>query len=390
MKISTKLTEQEKKAFAPELTKGLALDYFYAHNNAPLNFAYGDGFGTGVDYGVLTDEEARNKVLFEDLWLTAYNHYCVGELYFPFLYLDVQVLQSPLQTYYYEGLLNKPMRDAQTQKYATLDECVAAFREKMEAVGSDFYEKGRNGTPGFEFAILLGSPDRTTRLVNVMPVGNQVIFESILTWSEDSVVKETAYSTCVVYGKDGLVTQDRSYMDMKNWPAHCADWFYKCGFPKRDPALGQEKGYAKDVYAFSKANIVEENQMTEVEARNRAVAETAWAKSANDFDRSIYHADRFRMHLPMQKISYSLDYAEKIAREIKAAVPSAENEILLTAAKGNQVVVESLKSWTDANGVYREIPYIIWLLFDADGKIIRERSYFDANYWPGGEIIQAL
>ena len=75
MKISTKLTEQEKKAFAPELTKGLTLDYFYAHNNAPLNFAYGDGFGTGVDYGVLTDEEARNKVLFEDLWLTAYNHY---------------------------------------------------------------------------------------------------------------------------------------------------------------------------------------------------------------------------------------------------------------------------------------------------------------------------
>lgn len=389
MKIDQKLTPQEEKAFNPPVTKGLALDYFYIFNNAPLNFAYGDGYGNGVEKGTYTEEEARNKVLQENLWLDAYNQYVVGELYFPFLYLDVQVLQSPLQTYYYDGLLNKPMRDKKETKYLTLEEVYADFKKKLETFGEDFYKKSRSGAPGFEFRILLGAPDRTCRIMNAMPVGNQVIFEAVEDWTENGVVKQTAYSTCVVYGKDGLVLQDRSYMDMKNWPGHCADWFDQCGYPKRDPKLGQQKGYAEDVYAYSKT-FIEVNDMTPEEKRNKEIADGAWIASYDSLDTGIYHPVRYRMQLPMQKISYNLDYWKKIEKEVKEKTPSRKITQLMSYAKGNQVSIECLMSWTDEDGVYREIPYITWLLFDKDGKIIRERRYFDVEYWPSNEVFKNI
>ena len=54
----------------------------------------------------------------------------------------------------------------------------------------------------------------------------------------------------------------------------------------------------------------------------------------------------------------------------------------MTFAKGNQVAAECIASWTE-DGVEKESPFISFLLLDADGLIIRERSYLNMAHWPG-------
>jgi hypothetical protein len=99
-------------------------------------------------------------------------------------------------------------------------------------------------------------------------------------------------------------------------------------------------------------------------------------------DRSIFHPDRYRVQLPLQKVSYSGEKSAEIEAAIKQAVPDRRLQVILDYAKGNQVVAECIISWTE-NGVYKETPFISFLMLDEDGLIIRDRTYPFMAHWPG-------
>ncbi len=90
------------------------------------------------------------------------------------------------------------------------------------------------------------------------------------------------------------------------------------------------------------------------------------------------------MQLPPQRCSYNLDISKKIESSIKEEAPDRKMRLAMTYAKGNQVVVESIISWTE-NGAFRETPFISFLLLDKDGLIIRDRRHFTLQNWPGAE-----
>jgi hypothetical protein len=378
------LTDEEQRAFNQDLTKGLALDYFYHFNNVPLHFIYRDG----IIEGVLSDLEKRNKAITENLWLRGYNLYAVAELYFSFLY-QKQALQMPLQSYLWTNVLREPRRDDKKRNYATFDEIQDGLEKWLSTEGWEKHEKWRQKPPNFEYRILLGAPDRTMRLVSIMPFGNQVLLEGIVTWTESGMLMETVFTAVLIYDMDGTISIDRSYMDGNNWPGSSAKWFHEFGFQKVNMDRGQIKGELNAIYDYYKSKIVP-GELTDLEQRNQSIIEGTWLEAYNTAsDQSIFHPERYRVQLPLQKISYNWERSKKIEKGIKEFVPDRSMQVILTYAKGNQVVAECIMSWTD-EGIYRETPFIAFLLLDKDGLIIRDRRYIILDYWPGSDILKKM
>jgi hypothetical protein len=129
--------------------------------------------------------------------------------------------------------------------------------------------------------------------------------------------------------------------------------------------------------------------LTGVEKRNKQTTEGRWIGAHNNLDFSLFHWERYRVQLPIQKVSYNLEIAKELETNIKNAAPDRKMRTVNTYAKGNQTVAECIMSWTE-NGVYKESPFISILLFDKDGLIIRERSYFNLAHWPGASEIAKI
>jgi hypothetical protein len=376
--VSETLTDEEKGMFHQEITRGWALDYFYFYGNVPLHFAYRDG----VVRGELTDLEKRNKAVTEGIWLDAYNLY-MG--YYGYIYRQ-HTLQLSLQAYIW-GAREWPPESSEGRVYQTLEEIKGNLDAWMAREGWHEEDTVRRKPATRERRILLGAPDRTMRIVSIMPTGNQVIAETIVTWTEGGILRETAFAVYLLYDVDGTILIDRSYNDMVNWPSSPGTW---PGVPRPEdakPEQGQKKGWL-DAYYNRYRDRRMEGKMTAPERRNRDIVEGPWVKAYNtDPDRSLFHPERYRVQLPLQKVSYSGSVAEDLETKIKEAAPDREIRVVFTYAKGNQVIAECIISWTEA-GIYKETPLMAFLLFDREGLIIRDRRYITLDHLPGSEAFR--
>jgi hypothetical protein len=174
---------------------------------------------------------------------------------------------------------------------------------------------------------------------------------------------------------------DRSYIDLDNWPS-----------ARGRQASGRESqqqkvGVTDRLYEYQKTKQVEVKH-SDLEKMNLSIIENKWIETYNaGFDTSIFHPERFRMQLPPQKCSYNLDVAKEIEKIIKEEAADRKMRIAMSYAKGNQVVVESILSWTE-KGVYKESPFISFLLLDKDGLIIRDRRHITLQNWPAAKKVK--
>ena len=375
------LTDEEKQAFKQEMTRGLALDYFFHFDNAPLHFVYRDG----VIHGELTELERRNKTITETTWLDAYNYGCIATIHNTRLFRK-GCLQVPFQSSRQGAVQPGPISEESSEGrvYRTADEVQADLDAWMAAEGWQLMDdRRRNQTPTMnDWGILLGAPDRTMRLGSFMAYGNQVIVEAVLTWSEDGVLKETVFPDIMHYDIDGIILNERAYVDTVNWPASPGTRARSSGSQGDRSGEGQLKG-GFEVFFNRYADRKIEPDLTDLEKRNKGIIEGPWVEAYNTgLDRSIFHPDRYRVQLPLQKVSYSGEKSAAIEAAIRQAVPDRRLQVVLDYAKGNQVVAECIISWTE-NGVYKETPFISFLMLDEDGLIIRDRTYLFMAHWPG-------
>lgn len=384
------LTEMEQRAFCQKLTKGWALGYFYAHDNVPLHFIYKDK----IIKGEMTDLEKRNKEMTEGVWLDSYNYYSICNIYYTYLFRPslpqmMKALQSPLQTFMYSKARPISEESGEERAYVTADQFRTNLDTWMNEEGWKIVEERRKEPPEnyVEWQILLEAPDRTQHIVSLMPVGNQVIAEVIVTWTEEGILKETVVAAVVLYDEDGTVLVDRDYLDGINWP-------WMTGREKRRSLEiagannGQTKGELDTFLNRYKSKKIE-GTLTDLEKQNKETVEIRWVDAHNNLDYSLFHPERYRVQLPLQKISYNLEISKEIETRIKKALPDRKIRTVITYAKGNQVVAEGIMSWTDG-GIYRESPYLSFLLFDKDGLIIRERSYINLAHWPGASELSNI
>ena len=372
------LTEQEQRAFNQEITKSWALDYIYAFDNIPLKFHYKDHLVKRE----LTELEQRNKALTEGIWLDSYNLDCVCNV--PHLYLyRPHALQLPLQAYQRGSGQPVPIseEDSQGRTYRTADEFKAHFDAWMSKEGTDLLDKLRKEPATEEWMILQGSPDRTMRLVSVLPLGNRVIAECIITWTENGVIKETAFPVILLYDIDGTVLMDRSYCDLIGWPSSPGSKYRARAFKSGTAQQGQTKG-ALDTYLNRYNSRKVDRKLDSTEKRNKQLTEGPWVDAYNTLDTRIFQPERYRRQLPLQHISYKLNTAKQIESRIKEVSPDRKIRTVNTYAIGNQVGAECIISWTES-GIYKETPFISFLLFDHEGLIIRDRSYITLDHWPG-------
>jgi len=125
------------------------------------------------------------------------------------------------------------------------------------------------------------------------------------------------------------------------------------------------------------------------EQRNVSIVERAWVTAYNTgLHTGVFHSERFRMQLPLQKCSYNLDVSIEVEEIVKRDAPDRELRLALTYAKGNQVVAEGIVSWTE-NGSPKEAAFISFLLLDKDGQILRDRRYLTLDNWPGADAVIA-
>ncbi|MHA2035926.1 MAG: hypothetical protein ACW98X_05800 [Promethearchaeota archaeon] len=368
------LTEQEKSGFYQEITRNRALDYFFVFDNVPLHFIYRDK----IFPGELTELEKRNKTVTETLWLDAYNTYIVGNAAYPFFYRG-RVLQMALQTYLMGVEYFVPAAEDSNRPYVTSEGVQANFDKWMEKAGWTIMENSRKSAPRASWKSFLGNPDRTVRIGSLIPVGNQILTEIIVTWSKDGVVKETTFGVVLIYDVDGTVLMDRSYIDMDNWPSSRGR--------RATNATGiqpQKADLVDKLFEYQKTKQLEV-QVSDLEKRNLSIIEDEWLEDYNSgFTRKIFHPQRFRMQLPPQKCSYNLDVAEEIEAITKEEAPDRKMRIAMSYAKGNQVVVEGIISWTEKR-VFRETPFLSFLLLDKDGLVIRDRRHITLQNWPAAE-----
>ena len=369
------LTDQEKDAFYQEITKNRAMDYFFVFDNVPLHFIYRDG----IIPGEITELEQRNKIITETLWLEAYNTLIVGNAAYPFLYRG-SVLQMALQTYLMGVKYFIPAKEDSSRVYSDAKGVIANFNKWMEKIGWEIMKKSRKSTPRASWRSFLGNPDRTVRIGSLIPVGNQILTEIIVTWSREGIIHETTFGVVLLYDVDGTVLMDRSYIDLDNWPS------------SRGRALGnippkQEVGISDRLFDYQKSKQLDFNP-NDLEKKNLSIIESEWLESCNtDLNMKIYHSDRFRMQLPPQKCSYNLKITKEIEEIIKREAPDRNMHLAMSYAKGNQVVVEAILSWTD-QGTLRETPFISFLLLDKDGLIVRERRHITMQNWPAAKKIK--
>ncbi|MEE8397617.1 MAG: hypothetical protein V3S89_01345 [Desulfobacterales bacterium] len=385
------LTDQEKAAFHQDITRNRTLDYFYVFDNNPLQFIYRDKLIPGE----LTDLEERNKTITETLWLDSYHQELVCNVIYGYFYRG-RILQMPLQIHQVgAGMFSAPEADT-SRVYASADGLRANFDAWMESTGWKLVEDMRKQPAMASWQSLLGVPDRTNRIVSLMPVGNQVVMELICTWTEEGVLQESAWVVVLIYDVDGTVLQDRSYIDMGNWPsANLRRAQARAKAPKKDrPKTTAPKdrpettGVMDGFYEYNRGLQIEVNP-TDLEKRNLGIIEGAWADAQNDgLDSKVFHPDRFRMQLPLQKCSYNLDVSRDVEDIVKVAAPDRKIRVGMTFAKGNQVVAEGVVLW-NKDGVATETPFISFLVLDKDGLIIRERRYPAMDNWPGAERVMA-
>lgn len=362
------LTDQERNAFYQEITRNRAMDYFFVFDNVPLHFIYRDQ----VIPGELTELEKRNKIVTETLWLDAYNNYIVGNAAYPFLYRG-RVLQMALQTYLMGVDYFVPAVEESDRIYATAEEVQANFNVWMEKTGWTVMEKSRKSTPRSSWRSFLGNPDRTVRIGSIIPINNQVLTEIIVTWSKDGILKETTFGVVLLYDVDGTVLMDRSYIDLDNWPS-------ARGTPGAENQP-QKADLIDRIFDYQKIKQMEV-KFSNLEKRNLSIIENMWLETYNSgFNTKVFHPKRFRMQLPPQKCSYNLKITKEIEEIVKEEAPDRKMRLAMSYAKGNQVVVEGIISWTE-KGVFRETPFLSFLLLDKNGLIIRDRRHITLQNWP--------
>ncbi len=376
------VTDQERAAFQPEITRNRALDYFFAFDNVPLQFFYRDK----LILGVLNDLEKRNKAITETLWLEAYHQYLVANIGYAFLYRG-PVLQMVFQVHQFgAGTFAPPAAESRTF-LATVENVQASFDTWMANTGWKMADELHKQPARGSWASLLGVPDRSVRIASLMAVGNQVVLELISTWTEDGVLKETAWVAILIYDTDGTVLQDRSYIDLVNWPSARRYAQQRLGTPptQQNP-IGI--GIMDRFYEYHKSRRIGSNP-TDLEKRNLEIIEQEWVDSFNTgLDTNVFHKKRFRMHLPIQKCSYNLDLFKETEQIVKEATPYPKMRLGMTYTKGNQVAVEGLVTWSK-DGVAQESPFISFLLIDEEGKVIRDRRYITLSNWPGADRMGA-
>jgi hypothetical protein len=379
------LTDFEKRAFCQKMTKGWALGYFYAHDNVPLHYIYKDR----VIKGEFTELEKRNKEITEEIWLDAYNYFSICNIYYDFLFrpsypLQIKSLQMPLQTFMYSKPRPISEESEDNRPYVTAEQLRKNLDAWMAKEGWNTLDKRRLEPPSnyTEWAILLGAPDRTMHLVSVIPVGNYVIMEAIVSWTEGDTLKETAYAGVILYDTDGTVLVDRDYMDIINWPSVTESKLEERRQREKAAFNNAQTPGELDVFLNRYNSRKIEGKLTGLEKRNKQTTEGRWVDAHNNLDFSLLHPERYRVQLPLQKISFNLETAKELETKIQKAVPDHKMRAVSTYAKGNQTVAECIMSWTE-NGIYKESPFISLLLFDKDGLVIRERSYFNLAHWPG-------
>jgi hypothetical protein len=264
----------------------------------------------------------------------------------------------------------------------------ANFEAWMEKTGHRLAEEQRKQPPRASWASLLGVPDRTVRIESLIPIGNQVLIELISSWTEDGVLKETAWVVVALYDTDGTVLQDRSYIDLLNWPSARRYAQQRQGTPSgRPPIVGQ--GVMDKFYAYHRSRQIDGAALTDMEKRNLATIQGPWLDAYNtDLDTKPFHAPRFRLQLPCQKCSCNLIVATEVETIIRRAAPDRKMRLGMTYARGNQAVAEGIVSWTE-DGVARESPFISFFVLDAEGKIIRDRRYITMANWPGADSMAA-
>lgn len=379
------LTDEERRAFKQEVTRGWALDYFFHFDNAPLHFVYRDG----VIPGELSEIEQRNKTITESTWIDAYNYGCIGTIHNAFLFRK-SCLQVPFQSIRRNGEQPRPIAEESSEgrAYRSAERLQADLDAWMAEEGwPQLDERRRRQSPARnDWGILLAAPDRTMRFGSAMYYGNQAITETIITWSESGVIKETVMADLLYFDVDGLILNERAYIDTINWPASPGTWGDRAAEPKDGAGEDQLKGgYVNFLERYSDRDV--EVAHTELETRNLEIIEGTWVDAFNSGSPGdCIHPARYRVQLPLQKLSYGASKSEEIESAVRQAVPDRHLQIVRLYAKGNQVVAECVISWTE-DGAYRETPFIAFLLLDRDGLIIRDRRYLSLDHWPGVELM---
>jgi len=378
------LTEQERAAFYQEITRNWALDYFFVFDNVPLHFVYKDKLIPGE----LTNLEKRNKAITETVWLAAYHQYLVANVSYLFLYQGQgRVLQMVFQVNQFGAGIFTPPTEESRQFKATLEEVQASFDAWMAGTGWKLADDMRKQPPRASWQSLLGVPDRTVRIASLIPVGNQVILELITTWTEEGILKETAWSVVLIYDVDGTVLQDRSYIDLANWPSTRIRKQQGSRASQNQPEP-TGTGVMDRFYEYHRSRQMPV-ELSDLEKRNLSIIKGVWVDAYNtDLNTKVLHPERFRMQLPIQKCSYNMPIAKELETIVKEVAPDRKMRLALTYAKGNQVVAEGIVSWTE-DSVAKESPFISFLLLDKDGLVIRDRRYFTMDNWPGAEKLIA-
>ncbi|UCG82514.1 MAG: hypothetical protein JSW38_10000 [Dehalococcoidia bacterium] len=378
------LTEQERAAFYQEITRNRALDYFYVFDNVPLHFVYKDKLIPGE----LTDLEKRNKAITETVWLEAYHQYLVANVSYLFLYQGQgRVLQMVFQVHQFGAGIFAPPAEESRQFQATVEEVQASFDTWMVGTGWKIVDDVRKQPPRASWQSLLGVPDRTVRIASLTPVGNQVLLELITTWTEEGILKETAWAVVLIYDVDGTVLQDRSYIDLANWPSTRIRRQQGPSAPQNQPET-TGVGVMDQFYEYHRSRQMPV-ELSDLEKRNLSIIEGSWVDVCNtDLNTKVLHPERFRMQLPIQKCSYNMPIAKELEAIVKEVAPDRKMRLALSYAKGNQVMAEGIVSWTE-HGVAKEAPFISFLLLDKDGLVIRDRRYLTMDNWPGAEKMVA-
>jgi hypothetical protein len=376
------LTDQERTAFYQEITRNRALDYFFVFDNIPLQFVYRDKLIPGD----MSDLEKRNQAITETLWLDAYHQYLVANVVYAYFYRG-PILQMIFQSHQFgAGTFAPPAKEIRPF-LATVKDVQASFNGWMDSKGWKMADDLRQQPPRASWASLLGVPDRTVRIASIIPVGNQVILELISTWTEDDKLKEAAWVAVLIYDTDGTVLQDRSYIDLVNWPSARRYSQPSSGIPQ-SPLKIVGAGVMDRFYEYHRSLQIS-TIVTDLEKRNLAIINGAWVDSYNnDFSADVFHPERFRMQWPVQKCSCNFKIASEIEAIIKEVAPDRKMRLGLTYAKGNQVGVEGVVTWQE-KGINRESPFISFLVLDNEGKVIRERRYVTLSNWPAAEKITA-
>ena len=96
------------------------------------------------------------------------------------------------------------------------DECYAEDTE-ARCMGVPIVIKGREGMREGARAAIDASPRRRMRIDHVFPSGDVVVVEAALVDPDRGQDWETPFCAVLTF-RDGLIVNDRSYLDLRRWP----------------------------------------------------------------------------------------------------------------------------------------------------------------------------